>query len=47
MDSEFFMACEIFMQEQLLIYDHLITRGSETWTQPVPLNVCAFANATD
>ncbi len=21
--------------------------GSETWTQPVPLNVCAFANATD
>lgn len=41
------MACEIFMQEQLLMYDHLMTRGSETWTQPVPLNVCAFANATD
>ncbi len=35
------------MQEQLLIYDHLITRGSETWTQPVLLNVYAFANATD
>lgn len=28
------------------MYDHLMTHASETWMHPVPVNVCAFANAT-